>query len=103
MISDVTAGEFSQLETRVAIVEREVEGEKLVTRHILEQTRRNGDDLAAILGRLDRLEQKLDAIDLRDPAHTVSSLEKKINDLTRSLPKIVSQTVRETMQGQGSR
>jgi chromosomal replication initiation ATPase DnaA len=103
MISDVTVGEFSQLETRVAIIEREVEGEKLVTRHILEQTRRNGDDLAAILGRLDRLEQKLDAIDLRGLAHTVSTLEKKINDLTRNLPKIVSQTVRETMQGHGSR
>jgi hypothetical protein len=30
------------------VVEREIEGEKLVTRHILEQTRRNGDDLAAM-------------------------------------------------------
>ncbi len=26
----------------------EVEGEKLITRHILEQTRRNGDDLATL-------------------------------------------------------
>jgi hypothetical protein len=103
MISDVTAGEFSQLETRVAIVEREVEGEKLVTRHILEQTRRNGDDLAAILGRLDRLEQKLDAIDLKSLVQTVSSLEKKIDGLTKNLPKIVGQTVRETLPGHGQR
>jgi tetrahydromethanopterin S-methyltransferase subunit G len=28
--------------------------------HILEQTRRNGDDLAAVKSRLDRVEQKLD-------------------------------------------
>jgi len=28
----------------------------IVTRHVLEQTRRNGDDLAAIKTRLDRVE-----------------------------------------------
>ena len=28
----------------------------MVTRHILEQTRRNGDDLAAVKSRLDRVE-----------------------------------------------
>ena len=38
------------------MLEQEVDGEKLVTRHILEQTRRNGDDLAAIKTRLDRVE-----------------------------------------------
>ena len=45
MPADVTKEEFQALE-------QEVEGEKLVTRHILEQTRRNGDDLAAIKTRL---------------------------------------------------
>ena len=40
----VTREEF---EARVGVVEREVEGEKLVTRHILEQSRRNGDDQEA--------------------------------------------------------
>ena len=34
------------LGARVRFLETEVEGEKLVTRHILEQTRRNADDLA---------------------------------------------------------
>jgi hypothetical protein len=37
--------ELEQLERRVATLEQEVEGEKVVSRHILEQTRRNGDDL----------------------------------------------------------
>jgi hypothetical protein len=32
-------------ERRVTALEQEVEGEKLVTGHILEQTRRNGDDI----------------------------------------------------------
>jgi hypothetical protein len=43
----VTREEF---EARVGVLEREVEGEKLVTRHILEQSRRNGDDLAGRSG-----------------------------------------------------
>src|SRR5437667_268625 len=40
MPSDVTRDEFQHLATRTDILEREVEGEKMVTRHILEQTRR---------------------------------------------------------------
>ena len=50
MTVDVTREEF---EARVGVLEREVEGEKVVTRYILEQTR-NGDDLAAVKSRLDR-------------------------------------------------
>lgn len=38
----------------------EVDGEKAVTRHILEQTHRNGDDLGTIKSRLDRIETRLD-------------------------------------------
>ena len=63
MDADVTREEFSQLQARVSIVEREVDGEKLVTRYILEQSRRNGDDLAAIKGRLDRVELRLDSVE----------------------------------------
>jgi uncharacterized protein YoxC len=37
------------------VLEGEVEGEKVVTRHILEQTQRNGDDLAAVKARVDYL------------------------------------------------
>src|SRR5205823_11055400 len=62
MATDVTREEFKRLETRVDVVEREVEGEKMVTRHILEQTRRNGDDLAALKTRMDRVEQKVDGL-----------------------------------------
>jgi chromosome segregation ATPase len=41
----VTRDEF---ERRTRVLEGEVEGEKVVTRHILEQTRRNNDDLLAL-------------------------------------------------------
>jgi len=58
MAASVTGEE---LEARV--LQREVEGEKMVTRHILEQTRRNSDDLATVKSRLDRVENRLDAVE----------------------------------------
>lgn len=47
------------------VLEDEVEGEKRVTRYILEQTRDNGKRLDNVEQRLDRVEQKLDSLDLR--------------------------------------
>jgi len=77
MSADVTKEEFQTLE-------REVEGEKLVTRHILEQTRRNGDDIAAVKTRLNRVEEKVDGLDRK-----VEGIDRKLDGLTKSLPGIV--------------
>jgi uncharacterized protein YoxC len=90
-MSAVTREEF---EARVGVVEREVEGEKMVTRHILEQSRRNSDDLAAIKTRLDRVEGKVDALQT-----TVSGLQTTVGGLIRDLPKIVADAVREASPG----
>lgn len=97
MPSDVTKEEFRALE-------REVEGEKLVTRHILEQTRRNGDDLAAVKTRLDRIEQKLDGVDVKGLERQVDGLDKKfdrldrkVDNLTKNLPSIVGDVMREVL------
>ena len=90
MADDVTRQEFRELSARVDVLEREVEGEKMVTRHILEQSRRNADDLAAIKSRLERVERKVDGL-----ASKVSSVDQKIDDLARSLPDIVGEAVRE--------
>ncbi len=65
--------------------QQEVEGEKLVTRHILEQTRRNGDDIAAVKTRLNRVEEKADGLDRK-----ADGLDRKLDALARSLPGIVS-------------
>jgi len=86
MPADVTRQEFQALE-------QEVEGEKIVTRHILEQTRRNGDDLAAIKTRLERVEEKLDGVDLEGLVRKVDGLDSKFDDLTKSLPGIVSEAL----------
>ena len=120
MPADVTRSEFQHRQARVNVVEGEVEGEKLVTRHILEQTRRNGDDLAAIKTRLDRVERKLDGLEqkfdgleqkvggleqkvdgleqnLGGLEQKVGGLEQNLNGLRKDLPKIVGDTMREVL------
>jgi len=86
MIADVAREEF---EARVGVLEREVEGEKLVTRHILEQTRRNSDDLAAIKSRLDRVEHKIDGV-----VQDVGELRGALENLVRNLPRMVGEALR---------
>jgi len=109
-MTTVTREEF---ETRVGVLEREVEGEKMVTRHILEQTRHNGDDLAAIKTRLDRVEGKVDTLQttvnglqttvnglqttVNGLQTTVGGLQTTVNGLVRELPKIVGEAVREAL------
>jgi uncharacterized protein YoxC len=78
MAADVTWEQFVALE-------QEIEGEKLVTRHILEQARRNGDDIAAVKTRLNRVEEKVDGLDRK-----VDGLDRKLDALARNLPGIVS-------------
>jgi CII-binding regulator of phage lambda lysogenization HflD len=98
----VTREEF---EARVGALEREVEGEKLVTRYILEQTRRNSDDLAAIKARLDRVEEKVDALDRKIDAvdRKVDALDRKVDGLVRDLPTIVADVMREVLRERDQR
>jgi tetrahydromethanopterin S-methyltransferase subunit G len=95
MAEAVTRDEFAQLAVRVDILQREVEGEKLVTRHILDQTRRNSDDLAAIKSRLDRFENKFE--------QRVDVLERKVDGLARDLPTIVADVMHEVLKERDER
>jgi hypothetical protein len=63
----------------------------MVTRHILEQTRRNGDDLAAVKTRLDSVERKVDGLETKvdSLAAKLDGLAAKADGLIRSLPQIV--------------
>src|SRR5579871_1357696 len=95
----VTREEF---EARVSVLEREVEGEKLVTRHILEQTRRNGDDLAAIKRQLagvdlKKLVQKVDSLEVKVDSleSKIGGIDAKLTGLAHSLPIIVAEAVRK--------
>jgi tetrahydromethanopterin S-methyltransferase subunit G len=70
-----------------------VEGEKTVTRHILEQTRRNGDDLAAVKSRLDRHDQRFDNLERR-----FDNLERQVDSLRTEIPTIVGDVMRDVLQ-----
>ena len=67
---------------RVGILDCGFDGEKMVTRHVLQQTRLNSDDLAVIKTRLDRVEGKVDR------------LQTTVDGLVRDLSKIVGEAVR---------
>ena len=56
-----------------------------MTRHILEQTRRNSDDLAAIKARSNAHDARFDR------------LEAELRSLRRDLPGIIAETLREVL------
>ena len=87
----VTREEFDELAD-------EVRGEKVVTRHILEQTRRNSDDLAVLKTRVQRVEEKVDALDRK-----VDGLDRKVDGLAREIPRMVADTMREVMREERKR
>ena len=95
MAAYVTREEF---EARVGVLEREVEGEKRVTRHILEQTRRNGDDLAAVKSRLDRVEQRLDRVE-----NKLDSLDVRFSAFLREYPATVAEVMRQVQREHSER
>jgi hypothetical protein len=103
MASDVSRDEFHHLAARVTVVEQEVEGEKMVTRHILEQSRRNGADLAELKSDLanfkkqtgehfDRLEGRFDNLEGR-----FDKLERKVDTLRKDLPSMVGEVMRDVL------
>jgi tetrahydromethanopterin S-methyltransferase subunit G len=101
----VTKDEFKQLATRVDTIEREVEGEKLATRHVLEQTRRNGDDLAAVKTRLDRVEGKVDGLaqDIHGLRQDFTGLRGTLHGLTTNLPRMIGDAVRDALRDNGNK
>ena len=99
MAADITRDEFEQLKGRVRVLEGEVDGEKLVSRHVLQQTRHNGDDLAAVKTRLDRLEGRMDALEARMDAleGRMARLETRFESLETNLPKIIGDVMRAVL------
>lgn len=99
MPGDVTRDEFDQLAARTDVLEREVEGEKLVVRHVLEHTRRNTEDLSVMKSDLAEVKS-----DVKVLTHRVESLDRKVDGLSREfrdwrgeLPGIVGEIVREAI------
>jgi uncharacterized coiled-coil DUF342 family protein len=97
----------------------EVHGEKVIRRHILEQTRRNSDDLAVLKTGVSRIEEKLDGVDRKVDGlkrkfdglegrvdglqAKIDRVEHKVDALGRDLPRIVADTMREVMREERER
>jgi hypothetical protein len=88
MIEDTSR--MQNLEDRVSALEQDVDGERMVSRHILQETRANTDLLAAIKTRQDRMEDRLDGMERK-----VDGIDQGLKSLTRSLPRIVTDAIRE--------
>ena len=81
----VTQDEFKRLEARVSSAEQEADGEKMLSRYILTQARQNGDDLAILKTRIDRIEGKIDQLEQREDLPTiVASAMREVLRETRS-------------------
>src|SRR4051812_4114535 len=96
MTSDVTRDEFTHLGVRVDVLEREVEGEKMVTRHILDQTRHNSDDLATIRT---EMRQEFSAVrqDITGLRTEMTGLRAMLVGLTTNLPTMIADVMRQVL------
>lgn len=93
-----TRDEFDLLAARIEILEREVDGEKMVTRHVLSETRRTSDRLAGVEARIERMERKVDELGKK-----LAELDGKVTALTTVLPRIVSDALRAALRERDGR
>lgn len=84
------------------MLERHVDGEKTIKRHILEQTRRNGDNIAAIKTRLDWVEEKVNRLDktIDRIDGRLGHVEPGLRSLRTDMPTIIADTIREVLREQ---
>jgi chromosome segregation ATPase len=96
---EVTREDLKRVEDRVEFVAQEMDGEKLLTRYILEQARRNGDDLAAIKTRVDRIESEMRAMrnDLSGLRSDLGGLRSEFNSSQDKLPGVIATVMREVL------
>lgn len=83
---------MKRVEDRVEFVAQEVDGEKLVSRYILKQTRQNGDDLAAVKARVERIEEKVERLETE-----IRGLRSDFNSSQLKLPAIIADVMREVL------
>src|SRR5260370_1324420 len=104
MPASVTREEFK-------VLENEVEGGKLVTRHILQQTQLNSNDLATIMKQLQGVqtqmqgvekrvqcvEKQLEGVDLKALVRKVDSLEMRFSAFVREFPTTIAEIMRQVL------
>ena len=103
---EVTREDLKRVEDRAEFAAQEVDGEKLLSRYILKQVRQNGDDLAAIKTRVDRIEEKVERLDQKVDrlGGRVDRLESEMrglrsdfNSSQEKLPVLIAEVMREVL------
>lgn len=89
---EVTREDLKRVEDRVETVAREVDGEKLVSRYILKQSRQNGDDLVAIKMRVERIEEKVEKLETE-----LRGLRSDFSSSQSNLPGMIAEVMREVL------
>ncbi len=89
---EVTREDLKRVEDRVELVAQEVDGEKLLSRHILKQARQNGDDLAALRTRVERIEEKVDRLETE-----MRGLRNEFKSSQGEFPGIIAEVMREVL------
>jgi chromosome segregation ATPase len=89
---EVTREDLQRVEDRIAFVVQDIDGEKLLSRYILKQARQNGDDLAAVKARVDRIEEKVDRLEAE-----VRGLRGDFNASQTKLPRLIAEVLREVL------
>ncbi len=103
---EVTREDLKRVETRVEFVAQEVDGERLLSRYILQQARQNGDDLAVVKTRVERIEGKVEKLEGRFEKleQKVDRLESEVrglrgdfNSSQSKLPGLIADVMREVL------
>jgi len=100
---EVTGEDLKRVEDRVEFVAQEVDGEKLLSRYILKQARQNGDDLAALKTRVERIEDKVDRLEQKLETE-IGSVRSELRELRSefksslsALPGTIAEVMREVL------
>jgi len=96
---EVTREDLKRVETRVEFVAQEVDGERLLSRYILQQARQNGDDLAILKARVERIETELREMrsDIGGLKSDLSGLRSDFNSSQSKLPGLIAEVMREVL------
>lgn len=102
-VPEVTREDLKRVEDRVEFVAQEVDGEKLLSRYILKQARQNGDDLAALKTRVERIEDKVDKLEqklefeVRSVRSEIKGLREEFKASQSGLPGMIAEVMREVL------
>jgi hypothetical protein len=93
---EVTREDLKRVEDRVEFLAQEVDGEKLLSRYIPRQSRQNGDDLAALKTRMERVEEKVDRLEQKFDTE-MRGLRNDFNSSQPKLPGIIAEVMCEVL------